>query len=187
MPVPLFLLRRSLMAARIIFLSSKSFDSSSCGRKKKHCAVTFPNIPSQSCWDLVLINKLCAFKPKSSRIMTWAWSTILSRSSSSSMAASCSAVSFPERSLGLAWVLDPLGMAGTWHATWTDGAAENIGSEATTGSVSICTRCITQTHTAWARAHTHRHAKGCMVTLSSLILQSLKVLSIFILKRKLWP
>lgn len=28
--LPLFLLRRSLMAARIIFLSSKSFDSSSC-------------------------------------------------------------------------------------------------------------------------------------------------------------
>lgn len=33
--LPLFLLRRSLIAARIIFLSSKSFDSSSCCKKKK--------------------------------------------------------------------------------------------------------------------------------------------------------
>lgn len=32
--LPLFLLRRSLIAARIIFLSSKSFDSSSCAAKK---------------------------------------------------------------------------------------------------------------------------------------------------------
>lgn len=35
LPLPLFLLRRSLIAARIIFLSSKSFDSSSCDAKKK--------------------------------------------------------------------------------------------------------------------------------------------------------
>lgn len=33
--LPLFLLRRSLIAARIIFLSSKSFDSSSCAAKKE--------------------------------------------------------------------------------------------------------------------------------------------------------
>lgn len=33
--LPLFLLRRSLIAARIIFLSSKSFDSSSCVVKRK--------------------------------------------------------------------------------------------------------------------------------------------------------
>lgn len=185
LPLPLFFLRRSLMAARIIFLSSKSFDSSSCGRKEKHTsgnnetsfltkrpkwrvrrsAVPSPNIPSHSCRDLLwirdcsewpkpicLLQQSGATESQSPRIITWVWSTILSRSSSSSMAASCSAVIFPERSSGLAWVLEPLGMAGTWHGTWTDGPTENTGSEATTGSVSICVRHITQTNTAWARA-----------------------------------
>ena len=134
----------------------------------KHWAVTFTNKPSHSCWDLVSIHKhparlrrlqswqRGAFQSKSSRIGTWAWSTILSRSSSSSMAASCSAVSFPQRSAGLAWVLEPLGMAGTWHGTWTDGPDENTGSEARTGSVSICTKhkpTHTHTHIVSERIH----------------------------------
>lgn len=84
---------------------------------------------------------------------SWVWSTILSRSSSSSIAASCSGVSFPECSSGLVWDWEPLGMAGMWRGTWTEGATENTGSEATTGSVSICIRYTTQMHTMRARTH----------------------------------
>lgn len=136
-----------------------------CAYTQQHWVVTLPNMPSHSWRDVVLIHKLSpwlerlyslqsgAFKSNSSRIITWVWSTILSRSSSSSIEASCSAVSFPERSSGLVWELEPLGMTGTWQATWTDGPTENTGSEAITGSVSICTR---QTHAIWAKAYTDR-------------------------------
>ena len=63
--LPLFLLRRSLMAARISLLSSKSFDSSSCSRKNtqsrtfvsrglrdkaawRHVTGRQPNVPNNS-------------------------------------------------------------------------------------------------------------------------------------------
>ena len=74
--------------------------------------------------------------------------TILSRTSSSSMAASCSSVSFPESSSALGRELDdPLGMTGAWQATCTEGIEANTGSDTITGSVSICTHTHTHTHT----------------------------------------